>query len=117
MNKELINKLTRQVFDILYGQKCEVVLQVLHNLGLIHLHQKTEAGKESARSLLLTRSVDELYISCSARSLLAKNKIYTIGKLIQKTEQEIKDIPGLGKVSLQRIKEFLDCNGLSFKEE
>jgi DNA-directed RNA polymerase subunit alpha len=62
---------------------------------------------------VLLRPVDELELTVRSANCLKAEKIYYIGDLIQKTEQELLKTPNLGKKSLTEIKDVLASHGLS----
>lgn len=65
--------------------------------------------------LVLDVSIKELNISLRAYNCLKNANISTIGKLVQHYETEIMKLSGLGRKSLNEIKDELTSAGLSFK--
>jgi DNA-directed RNA polymerase alpha subunit len=61
---------------------------------------------------LLSRPTGKLHLSTRARRRLEKTRIDYIWQLIEKTEQELLQIGGLGQGTLQDIKMVLIRHGL-----
>ncbi len=75
--------------------------------GLIPVPEETR--------ILFDRAVEDLAeLSVRSRNSLQKEKIETLGQLIQKTEDEMLDIENFGKKSLQEIQDFLAEHQLRF---
>ena len=64
--------------------------------------KKAELLKE-----VLKKSIDELAITTRVRNCLRAERIYTIGELVSKTENEIWALPNLGSKSRKELKEEL----------
>ena len=62
---------------------------------------------------LLMRPVDDLELTVRSANCLKAENIYSIGDLIQRTENELLKTPNLGKKSLTEIKDVLAQRGLS----
>ena len=65
----------------------------------------------------LLRPVDDLELTVRSANCLKAEKIYYIGDLIQRTENELLKTPNLGRKSLNEIKEVLVSRGLSLGME
>lgn len=64
---------------------------------------------------LLNRPIEDLAeLSVRSRNSLQKEKIHTLGDLVQRTEAQMLGIDNFGKKSLQEINEFLAGHGLRF---
>ena len=59
-------------------------------------------------------SVDDLELTVRSANCLKAEKIYHIGDLVQRTEQDLLRTPNLGKKSLNEMKSVLAQKGLSF---
>lgn len=64
---------------------------------------------------ILSREISELNLGNRAMNGLRNAFIDTIGKLIQLTEEELRNLPKLGATSVTKIKESLGEHGLSLK--
>ena len=62
---------------------------------------------------LLLRPVDDLELTVRSANCLKAENIYYIGDLIQRTENELRKTPNLGRKSLNEIKEVLSARGLT----
>ena len=62
---------------------------------------------------IMLRPVDELELTVRSANCLKVEKIYYIGDLIQRTENELLKTPNLGRKSLNEIKEVLATKGLT----
>jgi DNA-directed RNA polymerase subunit alpha len=78
----------------------------------VHEEAKEEA-KDDGLSEKLFRTIDELELSVRAYNCLKNANIKYIGKLVQKTEQEMLKTKNFGKKSLNEIKQVLHEMGLS----
>lgn len=63
------------------------------------------------------KSVEELDLNVRSTNCLKAENIYFIGDLIRRSEQDIRLIPNLGKVSLSDIKEAMEKRGLRFNTD
>jgi DNA-directed RNA polymerase subunit alpha len=72
-----------------------------------------EVGKDDEISEKFYRTIDELELSVRAYNCLKNANIKYIGKLVQKTEQEMLKTKNFGKKSLNEIKQVLQEMGLS----
>jgi len=61
----------------------------------------------------LFQKIEELNLKNRSINCLKAEKIFTVGELIQKTEEDLYRTPNLGKKSLTEIKEELAIRGLS----
>lgn len=77
------------------------------------LEEVLEEGKDDELSEKLYRTIDELELSVRAYNCLKNANIKYIGKLVQKTEQEMLKTKNFGKKSLNEIKQVLQEMGLS----
>jgi len=57
----------------------------------------------------------QLYLASSLVNILAKEEIFTLGDLANKTAKELKLIKGMGPKNIELLKERLRSNGLSFR--
>jgi len=77
-----------------------------------------EVDEETLRiRQLLSKSVEELELSVRAANCLRAANIYTIGDLVQKTEQEMLKYRNFGRKSLKEISDILADMGLKFGME
>lgn len=77
------------------------------------LEEVEEMGGNDELSEKLLRTIDELELSVRAYNCLKNANIKYIGKLVQKTEQEMLKTKNFGKKSLNEIKQVLHEMGLS----
>ena len=66
---------------------------------------------------LTYRSVEDLGLSLAAVNCLHSASIYTVGELVQHTEEELFLIRNMGKKSLEEILWSLHKLGLSLRED
>lgn len=62
---------------------------------------------------ILYQKVDEMDLSIRPHNCLKKANIIYVGELIQKSYEEIRAIPNMGRISTDQIKEVLGEMGLS----
>ena len=70
-----------------------------------------EVPKEDASKI----PVEELNISARIQKLLAENKVKTVGKLVKKTEDDLREFSGMGDKGIKEIKKALGKLGLTLK--
>lgn len=78
--------------------------------------ESEEESEEPDAEFLKTR-IESLGLSTRTENALIGANIRTAGGLVRKSESDILDIDGLGQKGLDEIKEILDKNGVSLKEE
>lgn len=69
--------------------------------------------QQMQKSRLLNRNVSEFEFSQRIQTAFDQLRIETIGDLLQCTEQELLSCENFGKLSLKRLRNFLDSKGLS----
>ncbi len=74
---------------------------------------KPESIAKSLEADQLSLAIEELDISSRTTNTLKKLGIETIGELVQKTEEELKEAKSIGRKALKEIKEALAKIGLS----
>jgi DNA-directed RNA polymerase subunit alpha len=80
------------------------------------LSKETIGERETKRMEdVLKIVVDELNISSRILKVLKENKIKSLGKLVKKTESELKSFPGMGDKGIKEIKKSLGKLGLTLK--
>lgn len=87
---------TTEEKKVLYQEK--VLLETVHKLADPHFFREPEIA-----------------LSESLVGMLYSKEIRTIGDLVQKTEAELFERPGIGVVRLKKIKEALAALGLALK--
>ena len=75
------------------------------------LHE--DASIDAATQGIFARPIDDLELTMRSGNCLKVEKIYHIGDLVQRTEEELLKGPNLGRKSLNEIKEVLALRGLS----
>ena len=73
--------------------------------------EKVEEKEEQIPSIL-TRPITDLELSVRSMNCLKNEKLFYIGDLVTKSEQELLKTPNFGRKSLNEIKEVLERNGL-----
>jgi DNA-directed RNA polymerase subunit alpha len=76
--------------------------------------ESEESEKEKQENVLKTQ-VDDLNLSSRISSILSDNKIKSIGKLVKKSEEDLKTLPGMGDKGIKEIKKSLGKLGLTLK--
>ena len=77
--------------------------------------EKEEKEEERRKEDVLKTLVDDLNLSSRTLKALSENKIKTIGKLIKKSEDDLKTLPGIGDKGIKEIKKSLGKLGLTLK--
>jgi len=73
-----------------------------------------EAARREARLVqVLGQPLADVTFSQRVRNALQKLGLATLGDLVQRTEEELLEIPNFGKTSLREVKEFLTSKGLN----
>ncbi|HEY3227404.1 MAG TPA: DNA-directed RNA polymerase subunit alpha C-terminal domain-containing protein, partial [Planctomycetota bacterium] len=73
-----------------------------------------EAARREARLVqVLGQPLADVTFSQRVRNALQKLGLTTLGDLVQRTEEELLEIPNFGKTSLREVKEFLTSKGLN----
>lgn len=65
----------------------------------------------------LEKPIEQLDLSVRAYNCLKREKITTVGELVQKTVEEMMHISGFGRTSFKEVQEKLTKLGLSFKKQ
>lgn len=76
--------------------------------------EKVEKEKEKQEDVLKTL-VEELNLSPRVLSVLTDNKVKTVSKLIKKSEEDLKVLPGMGDKGIKEIRKSLGKLGLTLK--
>lgn len=79
------------------------------------LDKKKIAQLEKERQAFVNDSIDNLTFSTRATNCLKAGAIYTITDLLNKTEDDLIQIPNMGKLSIKDIKDVLKANKLKLK--
>jgi DNA-directed RNA polymerase subunit alpha len=72
--------------------------------------------EQTSQTDLLNKPIFEIDWSARVRSSLTRLKIYILGDLTNKTENDFLDLPNVGQTSLDEIKRRLEQFGLSLKQ-
>jgi DNA-directed RNA polymerase subunit alpha len=78
--------------------------------------EKLEAIAEEKKQDVLKTPLEEFNISARVLKVLQENKIKTVGKVVSKTEDELKDLPGMGDKGIKEIKKAIGKMGLTLKK-
>ena len=73
---------------------------------------KEESKKEEQEDVLKMR-VEDLNLSSRITNILSDGKIKSIGKLVKKSEEDLKTLPGMGDKGIKEIKKSLGKLGLT----
>lgn len=86
------------------------------------IKKKVEEEKESAKEKekekeedVLKTAIEELNLSPRISNILNEGKIKNIGKLVKKSEDDLKNLPGMGDKGIKEIKKALGKLGLTLK--
>jgi DNA-directed RNA polymerase subunit alpha len=107
LTPELINLIKAKVRSGRYSSTSEVVREALRTLE--HANRR-----ETDNAKFPYRPVEGMPLSMRAFKCLQKANIKYIGELVQRTEDDMFNIPGLGRKSLNEIRGILTDMGLSF---
>ncbi|MFA7169786.1 MAG: DNA-directed RNA polymerase subunit alpha [Candidatus Paceibacterota bacterium] len=78
--------------------------------------EKLEAIAEEKKQDVLKTPLEEFNISSRVLKVLNENKIKTVGKVAGKTEEELKNLPGMGDKGIKEIKKAIGKMGLTLKK-
>ncbi len=90
----------------------DIEKEVLEIKNAIPLTMLTLTGQTKIGDLC-----EEGLISMKAYQVFQRNRIYTIGDVLDHTEQQLKDLSGLGAYSLQRLLGLLHSNGFRVQND
>lgn len=76
--------------------------------------EEKESKKEEQEDVLKTQ-IEELNLSHRILNILSDGKIKSIGKLVKKSEEDLKILPGMGDKGIKEIKKALGKLGLTLK--
>lgn len=78
--------------------------------------EKLEAIAEEKKQDVLKTPLEEFNISARALKVLQDNKIKTVGKVVNKTEEDLRSLPGMGDKGIKEIKKAIGKMGLTLKK-
>jgi len=78
--------------------------------------EKLEAIAEEKKQDVLKTPLEEFNISARVLKVLQENKIKTVGKVVAKTEEDLKNLPGMGDKGIKEIKKAIGKMGLTLKK-
>jgi len=78
--------------------------------------EKLEAIAEEKKQDVLKTPIEEFNISSRVIKVLHENKIKTVSKVITKTEDDLKNLPGMGDKGIKEIKKAIGKLGLTLKK-
>jgi DNA-directed RNA polymerase subunit alpha len=78
--------------------------------------EKLEAIAEEKKQDVLKTPLEEFNISARVLKVLQENKIKTVGKVVAKTEEDLKELPGMGDKGIKEIKKAIGKMGLTLKK-
>lgn len=78
--------------------------------------EKLEAIAEEKKQDILKTPLEEFNISARVIKVLQENKIKTVGKVVNKTEEDLRGLPGMGDKGIKEIKKAIGKMGLTLKK-
>lgn len=78
--------------------------------------EKLEAIAEEKKQDILKTPLEEFNISPRVLKVLQESKIKTVGKVINKTEDDLRNLPGMGDKGIKEIKKAIGKMGLTLKK-
>jgi len=81
--------------------------------SLSMFYDEEAARREARMAQVLGQPLADVTFSQRVRNALQKLGLATLGDLVQRTEEELLEIPNFGKTSLREVKEFLTSKGLN----
>ncbi len=81
--------------------------------SLTMFYDEEAARREAKNQQILAQPVADIPFSPRVKNALQKLGVTTLGDLVQKTEEDLLDIPNFGRTSLREVKEFLNGKGLA----
>jgi DNA-directed RNA polymerase subunit alpha len=81
--------------------------------SLSMFYDEEAARREARMAQVLGLPLADVTFSQRVRNALQKLGLATLGDLVQRTEEELLEIPNFGKTSLREVKEFLTSKGLN----
>lgn len=96
------------------SEHLQPIININEKINQITLMQE---AKKDERNSSLSTPIEDYNFSVRSYNCLHKAGIQTIQQLTDKTKADVEKIDNLGKKSLKEIKERLNENGLTFKDE
>ena len=81
--------------------------------SLSMFYDEEAARREARMAQVLGQPLGDITFSQRVRNALQKLGLTSLGDLVQRTEEELLEIPNFGKTSLREVKEFLTSKGLN----
>ncbi len=78
--------------------------------------EKLEAIAEEKKQDILKTPLEEFNISSRVIKVLHENKIKTVAKVVNKTEEDLQNLPGMGDKGIKEIKKAIGKMGLTLKK-
>ncbi len=117
------SKLLVKHFDLFkeVGEKEETAVKETNNESITAVEKKEEEKEEKIekekkdKEDILKIAVENLNLSPRALTVLNENKIKTVSKLVKKSEEDLKNLPGMGDKGIKEIRKALGKLGLTLK--
>jgi DNA-directed RNA polymerase subunit alpha len=81
--------------------------------SLSMFYDEEAARREARLAQVMALPLADVTFSQRVRNALQKLGLASLGDLVQRTEEELLEIPNFGKTSLREVKEFLTSKGLN----
>jgi DNA-directed RNA polymerase subunit alpha len=78
--------------------------------------EKLEAIAEEKKQDVLKTPLEDFNISPRVLKVLQESKIKTVGKVVAKTEEDLRNLPGMGDKGIKEIKKAIGKVGLTLKK-
>ena len=96
-------------------EKKEKMAKIELSEKIIKEKKSMKEDREKKKGDVLKIKIEDLNISSRILKALSENKIKTIGKIIKKSDNDLKELPGIGDKGVKEIKKSLGKLGLILK--
>ncbi len=95
--------------------KEEKLAEIESSKKIIKEKESAKEDREKKKSDVLKTKIEDLNISSRTLKALSESKIKIIGKLVKKSDDDLKELPGIGDKGVKEIKKSLGKLGLTLK--
>ena len=116
--KELIDQKTKEEEKKIEAEEKELLEE--NKIAKKEIEKKEKEGKDQQQredsEEILKTSVEDMGLSARISKILTENKIKTISKIIKKSEDDLRELSGMGDKGIKEIKKVLGKFGLTLKK-
>lgn len=123
---KIIIKQIKSILDMKLEEELDPIEKSEENIVRVHPNTEQDEGNEAGtgeefdpeeRVELLKTRIDTLDFSSRTERALGEASIRTLGGLVQKSAEDLLDLPGFGQKSLEEVEETLSTFKLKLKED